>query len=1794
VSAKPGQLNQTLTAIWTELLGAPPSAAANFFEAGGQSITLVRLMCRIRDDIGVAPELPRFLQTPTFESLEAQLAERTPVRDAPSRPPRASPHEGRLSTSQQRFWFLEQLRPGTARFHVPFTVALDGPIDRAAMQRAFGMLVARHALLRAHFRVVGAEVRQFVAASPTARLSIVDLTGLPDAAARATAARQAQRIAAAVFTLEQSAARFALFTVRHDAHLLAVTMHHIVSDHRSAEVLLDEWAALYTAVLRRQAPGLPDPVQYADVIEAEAQRVAPDHEDVERLARALRAPTFTPAAIPTRDGAATAERVRVEVPSTTRETLVSVGRARGATLFMVVTAAFEVLLSRYIGQQDFSLGVVVSTRDATAHDTVVGPFVNTMPLACRVPPRATFAEQVVTVRGDVLEAITHRHLPFDRLVDQIAPTPGRGAQPMFRTLVISQERRGDAALDFGGVKARVHDAFPGAVPNDLVLTVVDAQPDLSLYLDFETGTYDRAFVEELAQSFVTLLESAATKPDARGGDLALLSPSQRRAFFAGSVGPHAPVPDEELHHAIESQAAATPDAVALVCGDGHLSYGELDRRASAFGARLRSTGIGPEAIVGVVLERGADLLIVILGILKSGAAYLPLDPKWPRARVHSVLTDARAAAVIAQSMTRSLVDGGTTPVILADDGQAPPEAARPTPRIARLGSHLAYVIYTSGSTGQPKGVAVEHRQVRHFFAAMDRRLGTSPQVWLAATTVTFDISILELLWPLTHGSRVVITIDRAPAPVPLFSLFFFAADEDGQTTPYSLLLQAARWADQHGFAAVWTPERHFHRFGGTYPNPAITSAALAAVTTRIGIRAGSVVLPLHNPLRVAEEWAAVDNLSGGRVGVAFASGWHPSDFVLAPERYADRRRVLRDHVSIVRRLWRGEHLPWPGPDGHLVDVQTRPRPVQPELPTWVTASSSPATFALAGELGAHVLTHLLGQTFDELEANIRTFRQAWSNAGHPGRGQVTVMVHAFVTDDAERARQRAHDPFTSYLKGSFDLAQGAARSAGIDVTHAAPDDVEALVARAQERFLNSSTLVGSPRSCLELVIRLRDLGVDEIAGLIDFGVDEREVLESLPYLAQLRELAAGMRVERPPSIADHIRRYAVTHFQCTPSMAALLDADLDPDTEPRLATLVIGGEELPARLASRLRRAVSGQIFNAYGPTETTIWSAVRPLSVDEGDAGVAIGDPLLNSELWVLNEHLAPLPVGVVGELYLGGAGVARGYAGRPELTADRFIPNPFSAQPGSRLYRTGDRVRRRPDGAIDFLGRADDQVKLAGHRIEPAEIRAAINSHPLVHDSAVWLDAFGDGARLIAFVVPSRAPQRAAPRSAPRPGASALARCTLPNGLTVAHFDRRQTNGLYKELFEDRRCLQHGIDLPPGATIFDVGANIGLFTLQVLQEHPDASVFAFEPMPRTFEILQANTEGYGAQVRLSDYAVGSRAGTDQFAFYPQLAALSGRHGDRDARRAEAQALVSLSSQAAAIASTDAPAPAELQQLLDARYARETIDRPVTTLAAEIARHRLATVDLLKIDVEGAELDVLNGIGDENWPRIRQVVVEAHSTQAAQEIAGILHARGFTVATDNMVDIHGAESDGVHVSMITARRLGVNGTPSSVSPDAQRDFALTPDALRAFVARRLPAYMVPSHCVIGEELPLLPSGKLDRVALQRQARREVAVTRAHVAPRSMTEALVAEVFAQVLGRPEVGLSDNFFELGGHSLLALEALLQLRERSGCHLPLQSVFDTDSVSELAAVIDAIGRLSMPPATAPSVMREEIEL
>jgi natural product biosynthesis luciferase-like monooxygenase protein len=817
--------------------------------------------------------------------------------------------------------------------------------------------------------------------------------------------------------------------------------------------------------------------------------------------------------------------------------------------------------------------------------------------------------------------------------------------------------------------------------------------------------------------------------------------------------------DQPMHRLFEAQVAKTPEATALVFEDQSLTYADLNAAANRLARVLVDMGVEADTVVGLCCRRSFDLMVGALAILKAGGAYLPMDPTYPADRLRHFVSDSGAKVVLTQSDLLAQLPEHDAEVLAIDTDPRATQQDETNLGDTSGPEDLAYLIYTSGSTGLPKGVMIEHRNVANFYCGMDAVVPDHGGTWLAVTSLSFDISVLELFYTTARGFRVVIASDEDRAMISggalgndggmEFSLYYWGNDDGRTHHKYDLLLEGAKFGDEHGFCAVWTPERHFHAFGGPYPNPSVTGAAVAAVTKNIGVRAGSCVAPLHHPARIAEEWAVIDNLTDGRAGLAIASGWQPDDFVLRPENTPPNNKpAMFETIDILRKLWAGEPVPFQRKDGTMHEVVTQPRPVSAKLPVWVTTAGNPETWREAGTIGANVLTHLLGQSVDEVADKIKLYHQALKDAGHdPKDHKVTLMLHTFLAETREEAQEIAREPMKDYLRSAaglikqyawafpaFKKPEGAKNAFDLDLGSLEQDELEGILDFAFERYFNDSGLFGTVDDAMDRVRDLQKIGVTEVACLIDYGIPTDTVLAGLRPLAKV--VAQSKTVSGPAaddfSLAAQIVRHDVTHLQCTPSMMRMISMNDEARFAlSRVKHLFLGGEALPGALVSDLGKATDATVTNMYGPTETTIWSSTQAAGGTE--AVVNVGLPIANTQLYVLDDAQNPVGIGAEGELWIGGTGVTRGYWNRAELTAERFVENPFH---GGRMYRTGDLVRRRGDGRIEFIGRVDHQVKLRGFRIELGEIEARLEAVKGVRQAVVMAreDQPGD-LRLVGY---------------------------------------------------------------------------------------------------------------------------------------------------------------------------------------------------------------------------------------------------------------------------------------------------------------------------------------------------------------------------------------------------------------------------------------------------------------------------
>ncbi|HEX2078241.1 MAG TPA: amino acid adenylation domain-containing protein [Longimicrobium sp.] len=916
-----------------------------------------------------------------------------------------------LSFSQRRLWFLDRMEPGNAFYNLPNAVRLRGALDVPALERALGQVVARHAVLRSVFREVAGEPVQAPLPPRPFALPVNVLFGADDDALRAALAAEARL----PFDLAEGPPfRARLFRLGARDHALVVTLHHVVGDAWSFGVLFRELGALYGAFAAGEPSPLgPLPIQYADYAAWQRRHGTPEALApqldwwTERMKGApdlleLPADRPRPAVQKFRGG-----RHRMELSGELTERLRQIGGEHGATLFMVLLAAWQTLLARHTGREDVVVGSSIAGRNRAETEGLIGFFVNTLAMRTDLSGDPGFRQLLERVRRTALDAYARQDLPFESLVEALRIPRDLSRQPVFQAMLMLHRPQGAFALP--GLECEPLEADPGTSIFDLGLYAWDRPEGLRAMLEYNADLFDAATAARFVDRFRTLLEGIAANPDAPLSRLPVMPAGEAAQLSAWNATGRDYPGTECIHELIAKQAAATPDAVAVVFEDERVTYAELDRRANRLANHLRALGVGPEVRVGVCAERSVELVVALLGVLKAGGGYVPLDPGYPRDRLAYMLADSRVAVLLTQAHLADRIPphGARTVRLDADWPRIAQESdAAPEPGVGL--DHLAYVIYTSGSTGQPKGAENEHRGIRNRLLWMQEAFGLDgTDAVLQKTPFSFDVSVWEFFWPLMTGARLVVA----------------------------------------------------------------------------------------------------------------------------------------------------------KPEGHR----------------------EPA-----------YLARLIGQE-------------------------------------------------------------------GVTTVHFVPSMLQAFL-------------------------------------------------------------------EEPDLSA------------CAP-----------------LRRVVCSGEALPAELQTRFFQRLGAGLHNLYGPTEAAVdvtWWACAP---DDDRRSVPIGRPIANTQIHLLDARLNPVPAGVAGELYIAGVQVGRGYLGRRGLTAERFVPDPFSAHPGARMYRTGDLARWLADGSVDYLGRADHQVKVRGFRIELGEIEAALAAHPGVREAVVVArtDAPGE-TRLVAYLTAAgeAAPDAAALREHLRAG--------------------------------------------------------------------------------------------------------------------------------------------------------------------------------------------------------------------------------------------------------------------------------------------------------------------------------------------------------------------------------------------------------------------------------------------------------
>jgi amino acid adenylation domain-containing protein len=750
-------VEELLAAIWAEVLHRDEvGREEDFFLIGGHSLLATQVISRVREAFRVELPLQRLFDTPTVKGLAEAVREGL---RAPVPPVVPVPREGGLplSFAQERLWFLDQLQPGSAAYNVPAAVRLTGNLDVVLLIASAREVVRRHESLRTTFEDRGGEPVQVIAPELALAVPLVDLGALPAEAREAEARRLASAEARRPFDLQTGPlVRVSLLRLGEREHAALVVFHHIVSDGWSMGVFLSELAGLY-----RGSPLPPLPVQYADFAHWQRRWLAGEVLEAElaswreRLAgapRTLELPTDRPRpAVPALRG----RQLAVAVPPELTEALVRLGRREGVTPFMTLLALFQTLLGRLAGSGEVPVGTPIAGRNRREIEGLIGFFVNTLVLSTDLSGGPDVRELLRRAREVSLHGYAHQDLPFERLVEELQPERDFSRNPLFQVMFALQNAP-FTALDLPALRLEPIEAESGTAKFDLTLSLREQGGGLRGVLEYGTALFDAATPERWWRSFLVLLAAAVEDPERRVASLPLLDARERQQLLVEwNDGGVATWGDRVLPELLAAQAARTPDAVALVCGDERVSYAELERSAVRLAHALRRLGVGPEDIVALHLERGLELITAMLATLKAGGAYLPLDPALPAERRKFLLEDSKARVVLTRDPAAVNASG---PVLSLEPGwedRLPePEGLLPS---GLLPAHPAYVIYTSGSTGQPKGVVIPHSALVNHMLWMQESLPLTPEDRvLQKTPAHFDASVWEIWAPLLAGARLVL------------------------------------------------------------------------------------------------------------------------------------------------------------------------------------------------------------------------------------------------------------------------------------------------------------------------------------------------------------------------------------------------------------------------------------------------------------------------------------------------------------------------------------------------------------------------------------------------------------------------------------------------------------------------------------------------------------------------------------------------------------------------------------------------------------------------------------------------------------------------------------------------------------------------------------------------------------------------------------------------------------------------------------------------------------------------------
>ncbi len=1329
------ETEKQLAVIWSSLLKVSSvSRTDHFFQLGGDSLKASRLLARITTTFDVKLTLKELFECPRlFEMRELLSAANKPeILSIEKKANRGNVHP--LTNAQSRLWLLQELEDEPRSHHITIALKFRGKFNTRHFEAAWKELVSRHESLRSVFNEKEGQLVREVLPLEQVPLGL-EYEDISDLHGQSSDIEDKLTLLARTpFDLATAPLfRTQYIKTAEQEGIIGFCIHHIIADGWSLKVIREELFHLYQQKVKGEESNLPElELEFSDYLYW--QETNEDSKESAKFWKEKLSGSLPKINLPS-DRPRTSSRTflgatqTIQLPTGLSKQIKRYTSTREVNLFSVLTSLVFSLLHKYTNQDDIILGVPLADRPHAAFEGNIGLMLDVLVLRQQMGNEINFRQLSQRVQRDLVASIDHRNYSFDQLVNDLETDRDLSRSPLFDVMINLNIQ--DHPVDFEGFTLEPYPVAKGTSKYDLTFNFWDHEDNIRMDIEYSEELFDAARIHRMSGHFEAFAEQLTLHDNQSISVLPWFGEEEQRELLSDQNGVAIELQEENAIEAFFKSSVKWADKPAIRSGERVLSYASLHQQVLQISQGLvEHYQVKRGDVIGVLIPRSEQMVISMLSILNAGAAFLPIDENLPEARVAYILEHSGAKYVITNAYKVPL-NSGVEPLDIHAlfENSTQLEGQKYATEI--LAEDLAYVIYTSGSTGKPKGVQVSHGNLRNFSAGMNHSLGwPQGQHLLSVTSVSFDIAILELVWTMVEGHTVTIKEDQEihsfdrflPSHKQAldFSLFYFPSTQENHDNRFSFLLDSVKFADQAGFKAVWVPERHFHEFGGIFPNPGLLAHAIAEASEQIQIRSGSLVLPLHETERAAQLWASLAHKYPGRAGVSVASGWHADDFVFFSDRFEKRRQILIDQIAEFKKLWTEKKLKFEGKDPED-NVST-----DAELPLWVTAAGNPETFKNAGKSGANVLTHMLGQDMPTLAKNLTIYRKALRENGYrPEDFTVSIMLHTYIAPTIEQVLADAKEPFKAYLRSSVGLISNLAKSMGTSLDKISEEEMDDLLEEAFDRYWQTSAMLGTVERATALAQQLATIGVTEIGALVDFGIPEEQVKASLPLLKEVKD---QFHLAKAPGKLDRINA-----LQTTPSLLRVLMED--PYSRVFLAQLehiIIGGEKVPQQLVGELQRQSAATLHQVYGPTETTIWSTYQ--RIEQGDT-VTAGQPIANTQIYIFNDHLELLPKGIPGHVYIGGKGVSQGYLNNEDLTAQSFIENPLSNQTGI-IYRTGDLGHINELGQLVISGRSDHQVKINGYRIELSEIEQVLRDHPQVIEAAVVVKSVNDQRVLLAYV--------------------------------------------------------------------------------------------------------------------------------------------------------------------------------------------------------------------------------------------------------------------------------------------------------------------------------------------------------------------------------------------------------------------------------------------------------------------------